>query len=151
MQMKSRWNQVFRKGWAISAPHVTPFTIHQTCIAFSSASTVLIITRGGGGTRNKYWSGCATPKRGVLLAGRAQNGGLRCGHNPKNRGGGGIRSWYCKKRGSYKLKLNDRRFLGAYLLIIFTFSFQHDQLVGFVLAGCKRVVLGVCTAWKRGC
>ena len=43
---------------------------------------------GGGGTRKIFWWGCArsgTPKKGggVLGAGTAENGGLRCGYNPK--------------------------------------------------------------------
>ena len=62
--------------------------------------------------RNIYWWGCALAHR---------KGGLRCGHSPKKGG---------KKKGSQELKLHKRGLLGAYLLSIFTFTCQHDQLVG---------------------
>ena len=68
--------------------------------------------------------------------------GLRYGHNLKReilgtgtslRGGGGVlgtgttlhkgrlKNWSCKKRGFQKLMLHKRGFLGAYLLITYTF------------------------------
>ena len=42
------------------------------------------IPGGGGGTRNIYWWGVHSPKRGVLGPGTApKKGGLRSGHNQK--------------------------------------------------------------------
>ena len=66
-------------------------------------------TKKGGGLRCGH-----SPKRGVLGVGTApKNGGLRCGHNQKKwvlgtsttRKKWGIYNWFCKKRGSYELKL----------------------------------------------
>ena len=112
---------------------------------------------GGGGTRNIYWWGCALAhqKRGVLGAGTFQKGVLRCGHSPKKMGvlGAGTTRkrglrharLQPEKRGNLELVLLKERVLGtevaqkgvlgAYLFIIFTFTCQHDQLDGCVLAG----------------
>ena len=65
--------------------------------------------------------------------GTSQKGGIRCGHNTKG-GGGVFGTGLVKRRGSQELKFNSahkgvRGFLGAYLLIIFTFTYQHDQAV----------------------
>ena len=76
---------------------------------------------------------------GVLGAGTAQKGtgtapkkgGLRHVYNPKK---GGIYNLFCKKRGSQELKLLKKGVLGAYLFI-FTFTYHHAQLGGYVLAG----------------
>ena len=88
---------------------------------------------GGGGALGKYTGGgIPWHKRG--------GGGIRCWHSPKNgqvlgagstpptkpkMWGGGLRNWS---------KLLKKGFLGGYLLIIFTFTCQHDQPVGLCLA-----------------
>ena len=76
-------------------------------------------------------------KRGVLGAGTTKKGGIRCVYSPKK---GEFRNGFVK------------RVLGAYLFIIFTFTCQHDQLVGVCSGRLKRnvPVLGAGTARKRG-
>ena len=68
------------------------------------------------------------PKKGVLGTGKTRKGGFRHVYNPKK----------LLKRGSCEL----------IYVIIFTFTCQHDQLDGCVLAGWKRGVLGAGTARK---
>ena len=116
-------------------------------------------SRGGGGysgyklvgvcpgTPKKGGLRCGhSPKRGVLGAGTAQKkGGLRCGHNQKK---GGLRHVYNPKKGEFRTDLVKREcvrtevatkgVLGAYLYIIFTFTWQYDQPVGVCSGRLKK-------------
>ena len=69
--------------------------------------------------------GSGEHKKGLMHRHNPKKEGLRHGHEPKK---GGLRNGTTTKGGS----------LGAYLLITFTISCQHDQLVGvwFEKVGC---------------
>ena len=68
-----------------------------------------------------------TQKRGVLGTGTIRKRGVLGTGTAREKGG--LKNWSCEKT----ILLTDvaqKSFLGAYLLITFTFSCQHDQLVG---------------------
>ena len=123
---------------------------------------------GGGGYSEDILVGVCpgTKKRGVLGAGTAQKGGLRCGHSPKrvcyvraqSKKGGlgavttrkkefrtgfvkreGVRNWSCSNGG-----------IGS-LFIYYLYHYLSTWATGGVCSGwLKRWVLGPGTARKRG-
>ena len=65
-----------------------------------------------------------------------KNGGLRCVYNPK--------------KGAFITEVAQKGVLGAYLFIIFTFTCQHDQLVGVCSGRLKKGDLRCGSNSKKG-
>ena len=72
-------------------------------------------------------------KRGSKARARAERDVLGTGTQLGKRVGEGLKNWPCKKKRTLVTDVAQKGFLGAYLLITFTFSCQHDQLVGGLL------------------
>ena len=100
--------------------------------------------RRGGGGYSENNTGAGVPwhtKKGGLMCGYSSKGGLRYGHNQKNgvlgtattRKKGEFGTVFCSVLGTEVAQKGGLRSLFI-LFIIFTFTYQHNQLIGCVLA-----------------